>query len=373
MGMGKRCFYEVLSVERGASEADIKSAFRKQAMKCHPDRNPGDKSAEHKFKEINEAYEVLKDADKRAAYDRFGHAAFEHGGMGAANFGADFGSAFSDLFEGIFGMAGARRSGRERGADLRYNMEISLDEAFAGKAAQVRIPTSVACEACSGTGAKSGTKPKACPTCGGAGRVREVSRSVFGEFVRTQPCPQCSGRGVLIEHPCKTCDGVGRVVERRELNVDIPAGIHDGQRIRISGEGHAGVLGGRAGDVYVLVHVKRDARFVREGNDVFSQVDLTIAQAALGAKLSVETLDGPVELELPAGVQPGEVRVLRGRGMPVLQGFGRGDHRVLVNVRVPRRLSEAQRKLLEELEATSDEHTYAAEESFFDKLKSAFR
>jgi molecular chaperone DnaJ len=191
--------------------------------------------------------------------------------------------------------------------------------------------------------------------------------------VRTQPCPQCGGRGQLIEHPCKTCDGAGRVVERRELDVDIPAGIHDGQRIRVSGEGHAGVLGGRSGDVYVLVRVRPDPRFVREGNDIFSQVDLTIAQASLGATLTVETLEGAVELDLPPGVQPGEVRVLRGKGMPVLQGFGRGDHRVLVNVRVPRRLTDEQRTLLEAFDGASDEQTYAADESFFDKLKSAFR
>jgi molecular chaperone DnaJ len=237
----------------------------------------------------------------------------------------------------------------------------------------VPFDVAVTCETCGGDGVEPGTQPVICDRCGGTGRFQQVSRSVFGEFVRTQACPQCRGRGQIVEHPCGTCDGEGRVVERRELDVDIPAGIHDGQRIRLSGEGHAGVLGGRAGDAYVLVHVRPDPRFVREGNDVFSQVDLTIAQAALGATLEVQTLDGTVELELPAGVQPGEVRVLRGKGMPVLQGFGRGDHRVLVNVRVPRRLTDEQRRLLEQFDAASDENTYAEDESFFHKLKNAFR
>jgi molecular chaperone DnaJ len=199
-----------------------------------------------------------------------------------------------------------------------------------------------------------------------------VSRSVFGEFVRAHTCPTCNGRGLIVEHPCKACRGGGRVLQERSVDVDIPAGIHDGQRIRLSGEGHAGVLGGRSGDVYVLVHIRPHESFVREGNDIFSQVDLTISQASLGVHLTVETLDGPVDLELPAGVQPGELRVLRGRGMPVLQGFGRGDHRVLVNVLVPRRLSEEQRRLLEEFDQSSDEQTYRTDESFFDKLKSAF-
>src|ERR1700716_3471567 len=224
-GMAKRCYYEVLEVERTAGETQLKAAFRKLAMKWHPDRSPGDKSCEVRFKEINEAYEVLKDADKRAAYDRFGHAAFEHGGGAGGNFGADFGSAFSDLFEGIFGMGGQRgRSGRERGADLRYNMEISLDEAFAGKAAQLRIPTSVACEACSGTGAKTGTKPKQCPTCAGSGRIRHAQ----GFFTLERTCPACQGRGQVIDSPCPTCSGAGRVKRERTLSVKIPTRVEDG-------------------------------------------------------------------------------------------------------------------------------------------------
>jgi len=231
----------------------------------------------------------------------------------------------------------------------------------------------VGCEACGGDGVEPGTEPVTCRRCEGSGRLHQVSRSLFGEFVRAQTCPECRGRGQIVEHPCEGCRGAGRVSETKTLDVDVPAGIHDGQRIRVSGAGHAGALGGQAGDVYVLVRVNPDTRFVREGNDIYSQVDLTIVEAALGATMTVETLDGATELELPAGVQPGEVRVLRGKGMPVLQGFGRGDQRVLVNVSVPRRVSDEQRRLLEEFEAASDEHTYRHDEGFFEKLKSAFR
>jgi molecular chaperone DnaJ len=250
---------------------------------------------------------------------------------------------------------------------------IPLTDAARGTTVAVPFEAAVTCERCAGDGVEPGTTPTRCDRCSGTGRLQQVSRSVFGEFIRTQPCPACHGRGVVITHPCEECDGAGRTVERRELTVEVPAGIHDGQRIRLSGEGHAGVVGGPSGDVYVLVHVEPDPRFVREGNDIYSQVDLTIVQAALGATVPVETLDGSVDLELPAGVQPGEVRVLRGKGMPVLQGFGRGDQRVLVNVSVPRRLTDEQRRLLEEFEAASDEHTYRHDESFFEKLKSAFR
>ncbi len=251
--MAKRCYYEVLEVERTAGDGELKTAFRKLAMKWHPDRNPGDKSSEARFKEINEAYEVLKDPDKRAAYDRFGHDAFQHGGPGGVGgFGTDFGSAFSDLFEGIFGMGGVRsRSSRERGADLRYNMEISLQEAYFGKAAQVRIPTSVTCEPCSGSGAKAGTKPKACPACGGHGRIRHAQ----GFFTLERTCVSCQGRGQVIDSPCPTCSGSGRVTRERALSVNIPAGVEDGTRIRLAGEGEAGVRGGPAGDLYIFLSI----------------------------------------------------------------------------------------------------------------------
>jgi molecular chaperone DnaJ len=369
MATTNRDYYELLGIERNADEGEIKRAFRRLARQLHPDVSDAP-DAQERFREVTEAYEVLSNTETRALYDRYGHEGLRSGGFRPTQF--DISDLFSAFFgDDLFGAAAGTR--RARGADIGAEVEIELAQAATGVKVPVPFEVAVTCATCGGDGVEPGTQPTTCPRCAGSGRLQQVSRSVFGEFVRTQPCPQCAGRGVLIEHPCKTCDGAGRVVEQRELNVDIPAGIHDGQRIRVSGEGHAGVLGGRAGDVYVLVHVKPDARFVREGNDIFSQVDLTIAQAALGAKLSVETLDGAVELEFPAGVQPGEVRVLRGRGMPVLQGFGRGDHRVLVNVRVPRRLNDEQRKLLETFDASSDEHTYAAEESFFDKLKSAFR
>src|SRR5438094_1974619 len=303
-GMSKRCYYETLEVERAASDADLKTAFRKLAMKWHPDRNPGDTSSEQRFKEINEAYEVLKDPDKRAAYDRFGHAAFEQGvGPGGGGFGADFGSTFSDLFEGIFGMSGARgRSGRERGADLRYNMEIDLDEAFAGKTAQVRIPTSVSCEACSGTGAKAGTKPKTCPHCGGAGRIRHAQ----GFFTLERTCTGCQGRGQVIDSPCPTCSGSSRVTRERTLSVNIPPGVEDGTRIRLAGEGEAGVRGGPAGDLYIFLAISAHPFFQREGADLHCRVPISMVLAALGGEIEVPTIDGNhSRVKLPEGTQSG--------------------------------------------------------------------
>jgi molecular chaperone DnaJ len=252
-------------------------------------------------------------------------------------------------------------------------VEIELVEAARGATRDVPFGVTVPCSRCDATGAEPGTSHIDCPTCGGAGRVQQVTRSVFGEFVRSQGCPRCGGAGRIVTTPCSACEGSGRTIEERRIEVKIPPGIHDGQQIRISGEGHAGKLGGRAGDVYVRVRVKPDPRFVREGDDVFSTVDLNIVQAALGTNVTVDTLDGPRELEFPSGTQPGEIRILSGRGMPVLQGFGRGDHRVLVNVAVPHRLTDEQRGLLEEFDRLSSDETYAQHESFFDKLKSAFR
>src|SRR5918995_35571 len=247
--MSKRDYYDVLGVARGASDADLKAAFRRLAMQHHPDRNPGDRECEHRFKECNEAYEVLRDPDKRAAYDRFGHAAFEQGG-GGHGFGADFGSTFSEIFEDLFEMGGrrGRSSGRERGADLRYNMEISLEEAYSGKTAQIRIPTSVTCEVCSGTGAKAGTQPKSCATCNGQGKIRHAQ----GFFTLERTCPTCHGRGLVIDKPCASCAGSGRVTRERMLSVNIPAGVEDGTRIRLAGEGEAGIRGGTSGDLYIL-------------------------------------------------------------------------------------------------------------------------
>ncbi|MDX6476239.1 MAG: molecular chaperone DnaJ [Gaiellaceae bacterium] len=373
MAAANRDYYELLGVARDADETTIKKSFRRLARELHPDVSDHPE-AELRFREITEAYEVLSSSERRALYDRYGHAGLRSGGFAPTQFDmGNLGDLFASLFgDGIFG-ATTGGNARQRGADLGAEVEIELVDVARGITVSVPFDVAATCKTCGGDGVEPGTEPRTCPRCDGSGRLHQVSRSVFGEFVRAQACPDCRGRGVIVEHPCTDCDGAGRTIEPRELSVDIPAGIHDGQRIRVSGEGHAGALGGRAGDVYVLVNVKPDPRFVREGNDIYSQVDLTIVQAALGASVDVETLEGTVPLELPAGVQPGEVRVLRGQGMPVLQGFGRGDHRVLVNVSVPRRLSDEQRRLLDEFEAASDEGTYRTEESFFEKLKSQFR
>src|SRR6202165_2337875 len=368
--MAKRCYYEVLQVERTASDAQLKAAFRKLAMQCHPDRNPDDKS-EHKFKEINEAYEVLKDADKRAAYDRFGHAAFEQGGVGAGgNFGADFGSAFSDLFEGIFGMAGTRgRSGRERGANLGYNMEISLDEAFAGKSAQIRIPTPVTCEACSGTGAKSGTKPKACPTCGGQGKIRHAQ----GFFTLERPCPACQGRGQVIDSPCPSCSGSGRVTRERMLSVNIPAGVEDGTRIRLSGEGEAGVRGGPAGDLYIFLSLAAHPFFQRDGADLHCRVPISMVAAALGGEFEVPTIDGgKTRVKVPEGTQSGRRFRIASKGMPVLRSRQTGDMYVQVVIETPQKLTKRQRELLMEFDKLSSGATQPEAAGFFTKVKDFF-
>jgi molecular chaperone DnaJ len=369
--MAKRCFYEVLSVERTASDGDIKAAFRKQAMQLHPDRNPGDNEAEHRFKEINEAYEILKDPDKRAAYDRFGHAAFEHGsGMNAAahGFGADFATTFSDIFDDLFGMSGrrGRGSGRERGSDLRYNMEISLLEAFAGKAAQIRIPTPVTCEACSGTGAKPGTKPKACPMCAGQGKVRHAQ----GFFTLERTCPNCQGRGQVIDSPCGSCSGSGRVVRERTLSVNIPPGVEDGTRIRLAGEGEAGVRGGPAGDLYIFLSIGTHPFFQRDGADLHCRVPVSLVTAALGGEFEVPTIDGgKTRVKIPEGMQTGRRFRLQSKGMPVLRARQTGDMYVQVVVETPQKLSKKQRELLAEFDRLSSTETQPESSGFFGKVK----
>jgi molecular chaperone DnaJ len=366
-----RDYYELLGVPRDADDAAIKKAFRKLARQLHPDVST-EPETEHRFREVTEAYEVLSSSETRALYDRYGHAGLRSGGFEPTHF--DMGG-LNDLFSAFFGddVFGGGGGRRRRGADIGAEIEIELVQSATGAKVQVPFDVTVSCATCGGDGVEPGTQPLTCERCGGSGRLQHVTRSVLGQFVRTQACPDCGGRGAIVEHPCRACDGGGVTVERREREVDIPAGIHDGQRIRLSGEGHAGDPGGRSGDVYVLVHVKPDPRFVREGNDLYSQLDVTVVQAALGATMTVETLEGPIELEVAPGTQPGDVRVLRGKGMPVLQGFGRGDHRVLMNVTVPRRVTDDQRRLLLEFEAASDADTYRHDEGFFDKLKSAFR
>jgi molecular chaperone DnaJ len=367
--MAKRCYYETLAIDRTASDGEIKAAFRKHAMQLHPDRNPGDNTAEHRFKEINEAYEVLKDPDKRAAYDRFGHAAFEHGmGSGPAGFGADFGTTFSDLFEGIFGMSAGRgrSSGRERGADLRYNMEIALQEAFNGKTAQIRIPTSVTCEACSGSGAKAGTKPKTCPMCGGHGRVRHAQ----GFFTLERTCPNCHGRGQSIDTPCASCAGSGRVTRERTLSVNIPAGVEDGTRIRLAGEGEAGVRGGPRGDLYIFLSIGAHPFFQREGADLHCRVPVSMVAASLGGEFEVPTIDGgKTKVKVPEGTQSGRRFRLAGKGMPVLRSRQSGDMYVQVVVETPQQLTKKQRELLAEFERLSSSETQPESSGFLGKVK----
>jgi len=367
--MSKRDYYETLGVTRSCTEIELKAAFRKLAMQHHPDRNPGDKNCEHKFKEINEAYDVLKDGDKRAAYDRFGHAAFEHGGMGGMHgFGADFGTTFADIFEGIFGMGSARgrSSGRERGSDLRYNMEITLEEAFTGKTAQIRIPTSVTCDACSGSGAKAGTKPKACATCGGAGKIRHAQ----GFFTLERTCPTCHGRGQVIDDPCKVCGGGGRVTRERTLSVNIPTGVEDGTRIRLAGEGEAGLRGGPTGDLYIFLEVAPHEFFQRDGADLHCRVPISMASAALGGEFEVPAIDGSkVRVKVPGGTQTGRRFRLTGKGMPVLRAKQTGDMYVQVAVETPQNLTKRQRELLAEFEKLSSEATQPESVSFFSRVK----
>jgi molecular chaperone DnaJ len=373
MATTDRDYYELLGVARDATDGEIKRAFRRLARELHPDVSD-EPDAQERFREIVEAYEVLSKSETRELYDRYGHAGLRSGGFQPGH--VDFGN-LADLFSAFFGddfFLGGRGRSRARGADLAATVEIDLAEAAHGAARDVPFEAAVTCGNCGGSGAEPGTAVTACPTCNGSGRLQQVTRSVFGEFVRTQTCPTCSGSGRRIEQPCRECRGAGRVVEERTLSVTIPPGIHHGQRIRLSGEGHAGLLGGQAGDVYVEVRIRPDERFVREGDDVYTTVELTVIQAALGAKVAIPTLDGKEELELPPGTQPGEIVVLRGRGMPVLQGFGRGDQRVLVNVLVPRHLDDEQRRLLREFEERADERTYAKSDAgLFDRLKSAFR
>jgi molecular chaperone DnaJ len=373
MATTDRDYYELLGVARSASEGEIKRAFRRLARELHPDVSEA-ADAEERFREVVEAYEVLSKSETRDLYDRYGHAGLRSGGFQPGH--VDFGS-LADLFSAFFGdeilFGGRGPSGRSRGADLAAIVEIDLVEAAHGAAREVPFEVAVTCARCGGDGAEPGTEITACPTCNGSGRLQQVTRSVFGEFVRTQTCSTCGGSGRRVEQPCTDCRGAGRVVEERTLAVEIPPGIHHGQRIRLSGVGHAGPLGGRAGDVYVEVRIRPDERFVREGDDIYTTVDLTFTQAALGATLSIPTLDGEEELELQPGTQPGEIVVLRGRGMPVLQRHGRGDQRILVNVLVPRHLNDEQRRLLREFDEHTDDHTYGRSEGLFGKLKSAFR
>lgn len=373
--MAKADFYETLGVARGADKGELKSAFRKLAMKFHPDKNPDDSDAERKFKEINEAYETLKDPQKRAAYDQFGHAAFEQGGPGGFGGGAGAGG-FSDIFEDIFGemMGGggrARRStgGRERGADLRYNMEITIEEAFEGKTAQIRVPSSVQCDQCSGSGAKAGTAPSTCGTCHGSGRVRASQ----GFFSVERTCPSCHGRGEMITDPCGKCSGQGRVTEERSLSVNIPAGIEDGTRIRLTGEGEAGMRSGPTGDLYIFLSVKPHEFFQRDGADLYCNVPISMTTAALGGQFDVVTLDGAkTRVKVPEGTQAGRQFRLKSKGMPVLRSNQMGDLYIQISIETPQKLTKRQRELLEEFESLSSKENNPESSGFFSKMRHFF-
>jgi molecular chaperone DnaJ len=376
--MAKADFYELLGVSKGADEKELKSAFRKLAMKYHPDKNPDDAESEQKFKEINEAYEMLKDPQKRAAYDQYGHAAFEQGGPGGgAGFGGGGAGGFHDIFEDIFGdmMGGGgqrqRRSssGRERGADLRYNMEISLEEAFEGKTAQIRVPTSVSCDTCSGSGAKPGSSPTTCSTCGGIGRVRAAQ----GFFSVERTCPTCHGNGQMISDPCTKCSGQGRVSEEKSLSVNIPAGIEDGTRIRVAGEGEAGQRGGPTGDLYIFLSVRPHEFFQREGADLYCMVPISMTKAALGGKFEVTTLDGSKSrVTVPEGTQSGKELRMRSKGMPVMRSSQKGDLYIRIAVETPQHLSRRQKELLEEFQEISSNENNPESSGFFSKMKGFF-
>ncbi|MGL5361861.1 MAG: molecular chaperone DnaJ [Bosea sp. (in: a-proteobacteria)] len=370
--MSKRDYYETLGVARTASEAELKSAFRKQAMLCHPDKNPGDKAAEAKFKELNEAYQVLSDPQKRQVYDQHGHRAFEQGGGGGGpGFNGDFSDVMSDIFDSFFGEGRGRGkqqggNGRERGSDLRFNLDISLEDAFQGKAANIKVPSSIACEPCKGTGAKAGSKPRQCTTCGGYGRVRASQ----GFFSIERTCPTCNGRGEIIDDPCSACLGAGRVTRERQLSVNVPAGVEDGTRIRLTGEGEAGLRGGPTGDLYIFLSVKPHAIFQRDGSDLFCRVPLGLTSAALGGEIEVPTLDGgKAAVKIPEGTQNGKQFRLKGKGMPVLRARDVGDLYIQVQVETPQNLTRRQRELLQEFDRESSGTTHPESTGFFGRVK----
>ncbi|MGL4414706.1 MAG: molecular chaperone DnaJ [Roseinatronobacter sp.] len=375
--MAKRDFYDVLGVSRSASAEELKKAYRKKAKELHPDRNADNPNAEAQFKEVNEAYDALKDADRKAAYDRFGHAAFDGGMSGGGarpggGFGgnADFASAFSDVFEDLFGdfVGGGRggpRSRASRGSDLRYNMRITLEEAYSGTKKTIRVPRLSACEACSGTGAEGGAEPVTCPTCSGMGKVRAQQ----GFFTVERSCPTCGGSGQIVKNPCKVCAGAGRVEKEASLSVNIPAGVETGTRIRLSGEGEAGLRGGNAGDLYIFVNVAEHQIFKRDDVTLYCRVPVSMARAALGGEVEVPTIDGGrSRVKVPVGSQSGRQMRLRGKGMPALRGGGHGDMLIELAVETPVNLTQRQRELLAEFEKLSAENNPETS-GFFDKVK----
>jgi len=375
--MAKRDFYDVLGVPKGSTADELKKAYRSKAKELHPDRNSDNPNAENQFKEVNEAYDVLKDAEKKAAYDRYGHAAFE-GGMGGGPRGGqqgngDFASAFSDVFDDLFGdfmgQGGQRGRGGNRatrGSDLRYNLNVSLEEAFLGKQANISVPASVSCEVCNGTGAEGGAEPTTCPTCSGMGKVRAQQ----GFFTVERTCPTCSGRGQIVKNPCGACAGAGRVQKDRNLNVNIPPGVETGTRIRLAGEGEAGMRGGPTGDLYIFIQVMDHQIFERDGVNLFCRIPVAMATAAIGGEIEAPTIDGGrSRVKVPAGVQTGKQLRLRGKGMPALRGSGSGDLYIELAVETPVNLTARQREILEEFEAIGAENNSPETQDFFSRVK----
>ncbi len=372
--MSKRDFYEVLGIKKGATAEEIKKAYRTKAKELHPDRNQDNPNAEAQFKEANEAYDVLKDETKKAAYDRYGHGAFEGGmggGRGGYGGGPDFSSAFSDVFEDLFGdfmggRGGAPRSRAQRGSDLRYNLRVSLEEAFKGAQKSINVPGSTACGSCSGTGAEGGAEPQTCPTCAGMGKVRAQN----GFFTVERACPTCNGQGQVVKNPCRACSGVGRIEKDRTLSVNIPAGVETGTRIRLAGEGEAGLRGGPSGDLYIFIEVREHAIFQRDGTTLFCRVPVSMSSAALGSDVEVPTIDGGrSRVKVPQGSQSGRQMRLRGKGMPALRGGGVGDMVIELAVETPVNLTTRQKELLREFEKIEAENNPEGA-SFFKKVKS---
>ena len=371
--MSKRDYYEVLGLSKGASADEIKKGYRSKAKELHPDRNTSDPSAESKFKEANEAYDVLKDPERKAAYDRFGHAAFEGGmGGGGGQRQGDFSSAFSDVFDDLFGdfMGGGQRGGgrsrASRGSDLRYNLEISLEDAYSGLQKSINVPTSVQCSPCNGSGAAGGSEPSTCPTCSGMGKVRASQ----GFFTVERTCPSCSGMGQVISNPCSSCGGQGRSNKDRSLSVNVPAGVETGTRIRLSNEGEAGLRGGPAGDLYIFIEVREHKIFQRDGNSLFCRIPVSMSGAALGGDIEVPTMDGGrSRVKIPAGSQSGRQMRLRGKGMPAIKSVQKGDMFIEIAVETPVNLTSKQRELLREFEALSEDNNPESK-SFFSSVKS---
>lgn len=374
--MAKRDYYEVLGASKGASAEELKKAYRTKAKELHPDRNSDNPNAEAQFKDLNEAYEVLKDADKKAAYDRYGHAAFEGGGGGGGQRGyggqGDFSSAFSDVFEDLFGDfmggrgGGGARSRAQRGSDLRYNLRVTMEEAYKGVQKTINVPTAVTCDTCRGTGAEGGAEPVGCPTCSGMGKVRAQQ----GFFTVERTCPTCNGAGQIVKNPCKACSGHGRVEKERSLSVNIPAGVETGTRIRLASEGEAGARGGPSGDLYIFIEMKEHQLFQRDGIHLFCRVPITIATAALGGEVEVPTIDGGnSRVKVPAGAQTGKQMRLRSKGMPALRGGGYGDMVIELAVETPVNLTSRQKEILREFDTLATDNNPEGS-SFFTKVKS---